>query len=171
MPFYFCVDPDLIPADFLKIHYLTSSANLPQRWIVMNTGIYFGIFIAVSSIPSATQLMKLKTLLLQDHSAYTELIDGIIKAPEYDVFRFPPSSFDELSMFIFTLQPDLIICEETYRQLILNTEKKIKKTIPIVFIGTSKNLSDQPQMNNRSTAYLTYPFKEEVLKAMINLLI
>lgn len=115
--------------------------------------------------------MKIKTLLLQDHSACTELIDDIIKAPDYDVFRLPESSFDDLSMFIFTLQPDLIICEETYRNLILTTEKKIKKTIPIVFIGTSRNLSDQPQMNNRSTAYLTCPFKEEVLKAMINLLI
>jgi two-component SAPR family response regulator len=115
--------------------------------------------------------MKIKTLLLQDHSACSELIDDIIKAPDYDVFRLPTASFDELSMFIFTLQPDLIICEEAYRNLILNTEKKINKTIPIVFIGTSRNLSDQPQMHNRSTAYLTFPFKEEVLKAMINLLI
>ncbi|AEI47069.1 hypothetical protein [Runella slithyformis] len=115
--------------------------------------------------------MKIKTLLLQDHPACTELINRSIKAPEYDVFRLPPSSYDELSMFIFTYQPDLIICEESYQSMILNTEKKIKKTIPIVFIGTSKNLSGQLKINNRSTAYLTYPFKEEVLKAMINLLI
>lgn len=116
-------------------------------------------------------MTNIKALLLQDSSARMYPIDKMIEAPGYEVLRVLASASDELLKSIFAHQPDLIICEDSYSKLVMSTERRIKKNIPIVFVGDTKaELAPRP-IANRPTAYLTWPFTAGVLKAMIHLLI
>ncbi|MCP1384843.1 hypothetical protein [Runella salmonicolor] len=116
-------------------------------------------------------MMNIKTLLLQDSPSCMHPIDEMIEEPGYEVLRVKASASDELLSYIFTLQPDLIICEASYSKLILKAEQRIKKKIPIVFISTAETEAVKVPPLNRPTAYLTQPFTSGVLLATIQLLL
>ncbi|WP_428657312.1 hypothetical protein [Runella sp.] len=116
-------------------------------------------------------MTNIKALLLQDNSDRVHPIEKMIEEPGYEVLRVLASASDELLKSIFTLQPDLIICEDSYSNLVLSAERRIKKNIPIVFVGSTEGPLMISPIPNRPTAYLTWPFTGKVLKAMINLLI
>ena len=98
-------------------------------------------------------------------------IDKVIEESGYEVLRVFASAPDELLRDIFTLQPDLIICEDAHSKLIMNIEQRIKKNIPIVFVGVAETCLTAKHIPNRPTAYLMWPFTAEVLRAMIQLLL
>lgn len=116
-------------------------------------------------------MTKIKALLLQDSSSCMHHIDKMIEVPDYEVLRVKASTSDELLNCIFTLQPDLIICEASHRKLTLNVEQSINKKIPIVFISTAETAAVKIPPLNRPTAYLTQPFTGRVLQATIQLLL
>ncbi len=115
-------------------------------------------------------MTNIKALLLQDSSGRIP-IHEMIEAPGYEVFRVLVSASDDLLSSILSLKPDLIICEASYRKLVLSTERKIERHIPIVFVGAPDGAFNATPIPNRSIAYLTWPFTDKVLRAMINLLI
>lgn len=116
-------------------------------------------------------MTNIKALLLQDNSACMHPIDKMFDVPGYEVLRVLASASDELLRSIFMLQPDLIICEDSYSKLVMSTERNIKKNIPIVFVGGTEAGLAARSIPNRPTAYLTWPFTGGVLRAMIHLLI
>jgi DNA-binding response OmpR family regulator len=116
-------------------------------------------------------MTNIKALLLQDNTAFTHPIEKMIEEPGFEVLRVLASASDELLKSIFTLQPDLIICEDSYSKLILSAERRIKKNIPIVFVGANEGGFTEMPIPNRPTAYLKWPFTGGVLRAMIHLLI
>ncbi|WP_428657762.1 hypothetical protein [Runella sp.] len=115
--------------------------------------------------------MKTKVLLLRDSDVVPQIFVTILASPDYEVYQINVKDFDELLMCIITLQPDLIMCEDSFQPLILLIDSKINKRIPVLFFGRSELATSQLQIVNRSTAYLASPFKFEVFKAMVALLV
>lgn len=116
-------------------------------------------------------MTTIKVLLLQDCTSYMYPINKVIEESGCEVLHVLASASDELLRNVFILQPDLIICDDSQRKLIMNTEQRIKKNIPIVFIGLTETCLAAKPMPNRSTAYLMWPFTADVLRAMIRLLL
>ncbi len=117
------------------------------------------------------KLMKIKTLVLQDTYGVRSVIADVIDSSNYDVCQIADIDIMQLPTIVDRLQPDLILCQERFREVLFKMDKELPKALPFIFFGDTGQTAPVMHITERRVAYLTSPFGSGVLNAAVQLML
>lgn len=115
--------------------------------------------------------MKIKTLVLQGTASARSAAADLFDSSHYDVCQVVDTDVIRLPAIVSRLQPDLILCQERFREILFKMDEKLPQALPFIFFDDAEKATPVIPTTQRRIAYLSSPLGAGVLNAVVQLML
>lgn len=115
--------------------------------------------------------MKIKTLVLQGTASAPPAAADLFDSPHFDVCQVVDTDVIRLPAIVSRLQPDLILCQDRFREMLFKMEESLPGALPFIFFDDTAKAAPVMPITQRQVAYLALPIGAGVLSAVVQLML